>query len=120
MSATSSYTLLFSCSGASDVGAIADQAARKLTREKAGVMYCTAAVAAGVHTALERSAGACKVVAIDGCNQACARKILEQAGVAGCDQVELGALGLVKGESPINEENVELVSRAVRKALSEG
>lgn len=118
MSTTSSSILLFACSGASDVGGLTDQAARKLTKEKAASMYCTAAVAAGVHTALERGAGARKVVALDGCNQCCARKILEQAGFGECAHVELGALGLVKGESPINEEHVELVSRAVRMELS--
>lgn len=104
------------CSGASDVGGLTDQAARQLTREKAASMYCTAAVAAGVHTALERSAGALRLVAIDGCNQCCARKILENAGFD-CAHVELGSLGLVKGSSPSNEENVERVARAVRREL---
>ena len=117
MSTTSSNTLLFACSGAADVGGLTDQAARMLTREKAASMYCTAAVAAGVHTALERSASASKLVAIDGCSQCCARKILEQAGFTDCAHVELGALGLVKGESPINEANVERVARAVRREL---
>lgn len=117
MSTTSSNTLLFACSGAADVGALTDQAARMLTREKAASMYCTAAVAAGVHTALERSASASKLVAIDGCSQCCARKILERAGFTDFAHVELGALGLVKGESPINEENVARVARAVRREL---
>lgn len=117
MSTTSSNFLLFACSGASDVGGLTDQAARYLTREKVASMYCTAAVAAGVPTALERSSGAHKLVAIDGCTQCCARKILEQAGFADCAHVELGALGLMKGESPISLKNVECVAHAVRKEL---
>jgi uncharacterized metal-binding protein len=117
MSTPSSNTLLFACSGASDVGGLTDQVARMLTREKAASMYCTAAVAAGVHTALERSASASRLVAIDGCSQCCARKILEHAGFGYCAHVELGALGLVKGESPINEETMALVARAVRREL---
>lgn len=36
--------LIFACSGAADVGAIADQAARKLTREKVGSMFCLAGI----------------------------------------------------------------------------
>ena len=32
--------LIFACSGASDVGEIADRAARKLSREGVGKMYC--------------------------------------------------------------------------------
>jgi len=117
MSTTSSTTLLFACSGAADVGGLTDQAARLLTREKAASMYCTAAVAAGVHTALERSASASKLVAIDGCSQCCARKILEHTGFLDCSHVELGTLGLVKGESPIDEKNVALVAEAVRLVL---
>ena len=35
-------TLIFSCSGAADVGEIADRAARKLTRERMGKMFCLA------------------------------------------------------------------------------
>lgn len=117
MSTTNSNILLFACSGAADVGGLTDRAARVLTREKVASMYCTAAVAAGVHTALERSADASKLVAIDGCKQCCARKILQHAGFADCTHVELGALGLVKGESPINDANVERVAAAVRREL---
>ena len=36
--------LIFACSGAADVGAIADQAARKLTKDGAGKMYCLAGI----------------------------------------------------------------------------
>ena len=32
--------VIFACSGAADVGAIADQAARKLARDGVGKMYC--------------------------------------------------------------------------------
>ena len=34
--------LIFACSGAADVGEIADRAARKLTRDGAGRMFCAA------------------------------------------------------------------------------
>lgn len=116
MSATKPYALLFPCSGAADVGNITDLAARKLTHEKCGSIYCLAAVAAGVPTAMTRSAGACRLVAIDGCNQACASRILEAAGFP-CERVELGDLGLVKGESPVNDEHIEQVAAAVRARL---
>jgi hypothetical protein len=36
--------LIFACSGAADVGAIADQAARKLSKEGVGRMFCLAGV----------------------------------------------------------------------------
>ena len=43
-----SYNMTFACSGAADVGAIADQAARKLSKEKTASMCCTAAIAAEI------------------------------------------------------------------------
>jgi len=36
--------LIFSCSGCADVGELADQAARKLTRDGAGKMSCLAGI----------------------------------------------------------------------------
>jgi uncharacterized metal-binding protein len=35
-------TLIFPCSGGLDCGAVSDQAARKLTRDGVGTMYCLA------------------------------------------------------------------------------
>ncbi|MHC5119049.1 MAG: putative zinc-binding protein, partial [Planctomycetota bacterium] len=37
-------TLVFACSGAADVGAVADQAARKMTQEGYGQMFCLAGI----------------------------------------------------------------------------
>ena len=40
--------MVFSCSGAADVGAISDLAARRIQRERQAFMCCTAAIAANV------------------------------------------------------------------------
>ncbi|MBF0245437.1 MAG: zinc-binding protein, partial [Planctomycetes bacterium] len=37
-------TLIFACSGAADVGAVTDLAARRLTKEGAGKMFCLAGI----------------------------------------------------------------------------
>ena len=37
-------TLIFACSGAADVDALSDSAARKLTADGAGKMYCLAGI----------------------------------------------------------------------------
>ena len=60
------YNLAFACSGAADVGAIADQAARKLSREKTASMCCTAAIAAEISDILKRATFATKIVVLDG------------------------------------------------------
>jgi len=49
--------LIFACSGAADVGAIADQAARRLTKDGAGAMFCLAGIGGRIVPIMEKSAG---------------------------------------------------------------
>ena len=98
--------LIFSCSGAADVGAVADQAARKLTREGIGKMYCLAGVGGGVETILETTRSASAILAIDGCPVDCVKMCLENAGFSGFGHFRVTDLGLQKGSSPANEENI--------------
>ena len=69
--------LIFACSGAADVGAIADQAARKLTKEGVGKMFCLAGVGGRVSGIMKTTEVANKILAIDGCDMQCAKKILQ-------------------------------------------
>ena len=98
--------LIFSCSGAADVGEIADQAARKLTRDGQGKMFCLAGIGGRVSGILKTPEAAAKIVAIDGCPLNCARKSLEEAGFTDFTHVQLADLGFKKGESPATEERV--------------
>ncbi len=117
MNAEHPENLIFACSGAADVGGIADQAARRLAQSSDAAFCCTAAIAAKVPPILQRAAWAARIVAIDGCDKACARKILEDAGAHKCAHIELGALGLEKGKSPATEENITRVINAAQDAL---
>lgn len=112
------YNLAFACSGAADVGAIADQAARKLSREKTASLCCTAAIAAEIPDILKRATFATKIVVLDGCDKACARKILEQGGFTGLVYVELGTLGMEKGKTPVDEENIARATAVASEALA--
>lgn len=112
------YNMVFACSGAADVGAIADRAARKLSVEKKASMCCTAAIAAGVPEILEKTEGASRVIVLDGCDKVCAKKIMDQAGFSDCAHLELGALGIEKGQSPPTEERVDTVVTAATEALA--
>jgi uncharacterized metal-binding protein len=92
--------LIFPCSGAADVGAISDQAARKLTADSAGRMFCLAGIGGRVPEIIEATKTAAKVLAIDGCPQDCARKALEVAGFSGFAHLWLYDLGMEKGKTP--------------------
>jgi uncharacterized metal-binding protein len=104
-----SLKLIFPCSGASDVGELTDRAARKLTADGVGKMYCLAGIGGRLDVIMETTKAATKILAIDGCKLDCARRTLRQAGFSNFEHIRLNDLGLEKGESPVNEENLNKV-----------
>ena len=110
--------LIFACSGAADVGAIADRAARKLTRDGAGKMFCLAGIGGRVSGILESTEAAAGILAIDGCPLACAKHCLEEAGFTGFEHVRVTDLGMEKGSTPVTEENIAKAAEKGAAALS--
>ena len=111
-------SLIFACSGAADVGAIADQAARKLTKDGVAKMFCLAGVGGRVSGIMKTTESAEKILAIDGCPLDCAKNCLEQAGFTEFKHLQLAELGLEKGKSPVNDETIQKVSAKGREILS--
>jgi len=105
-------TLIFSCSGAADVGAISDRAARKLTADGAGKMYCLAGIGGRVPGILKTTKEAEKILAIDGCPLDCTKLSLEEAGLMEFEHMTVTDLGLEKGKSPASDENIATVVQA--------
>ena len=112
--------MIFACSGAADVGAIADQAARKLTKEGVGKMFCLAGVGGRVSGIMKTTESADGILAIDGCPLDCAKKCLEQAGFTKFEHLQLAELGFEKGKSPVTDAAVEKVAAKGRATLSKG
>jgi len=110
--------LIFACSGAADVGAIADAAARKLTREGVAKMFCLAGLGGDVSGIVESTRGADAILAIDGCGADCARKGLERHGISGFAHVRATDCGLEKGSSPVTDEAVAMVAAAGADGLA--
>ncbi len=102
--------LIFACSGAADVGEIADRAARKLTREGKGRMFCTAGLGGRISGILKTTEAAEGVLAIDGCPLNCVKSSLEQAGFTAFKHLQLADLGLEKCKSPATEESINKVA----------
>lgn len=111
--------LIFACSGAADVGEIADRAARQLHREGAGKMYCLAGIGAGLDNFIEATKAANSALVIDGCQVGCAKKILQKYGITNFEYVRVTDLGMEKGKSPITTEAVTSVA-VKAKTLLEG
>ncbi len=103
--------LIFPCSGGSDCGQLTDAAARKLTRDGKGKMYCLAGIGGHVSGIIESTKAAQKIIAIDGCPVSCAKKTLEHAGFspqAFC----LKDFGFEKGKTQVNETTIrEIIGR---------
>lgn len=109
---TAGPTLIFACSGAADVGAISDKAARQLTSEGAGKMYCLSGIGGRVSGIMETTRGAAKILAIDGCPLDCTKLCLEEAGFTDFEHMKVTDLGLEKGKSPVTDENTAAVVSA--------
>lgn len=112
------YNMVFACSGAADVGAIADQAARQLAREKKAMPCCTAAIAAGISEIAEKARGAAKIVVFDGCDKECSKKVLEKAGFGGFVHIQLGEMGMEKGKSPVTDVRIAMAAQRGAESLA--
>ena len=102
--------LIFACSGAADVGEVADHAARKLRDDGEGMMFCLAGVGGRVSGIMKTTEAAERVLAIDGCPLDCVRNCLEQAGFSEFEHLRLADLGLIKGSTEVSEQNVNRVA----------
>ena len=114
---TAAPMLIFACSGAADVGAISDKAARQLTSEGAGKMFCLAGIGGRVSGIMESTRDAAKILAIDGCSLDCTKLCLEEAGFTEFEHIKVTDLGLEKGKSPVTDENIAAVVRAAQDRL---
>jgi len=110
--------LIFACSGAADVGAIADQAARKMTKEGIGKMFCTVGIGGRVSGIMKTTESADKILAIDGCPLNCVKNSLELAGFKQFEHLQLADLGLEKCSSPVTEENINKVVAKGKEMLA--
>jgi uncharacterized metal-binding protein len=109
--------LVFACSGAADVGAIADQTARALAREGAAKMFCTVGLGGKVEPVLETTRAATRILAIDGCPLDCVKHSLKEAGFDTFHHLRVTDLGLPKGSTEVSDENVSKVAAVARKLL---
>ena len=117
-SCSSAPKLIFSCSGCADVGEISDRAARQLTRDGIGKMFCLVGLGAHINNFLISTGAAGKILVIDGCPVDCARKLVEHAGFGDISHLRITDLGMEKGKSPATEERISVVAEQGKALLS--
>ena len=109
-------TILYACSGASDVGEITDKVARKLREEGSGKMSCLAGIGANVSGYVETARGANECIVIDGCPVNCGKKMFENQKLKG-KFFTLTELGLEKGKTPVAEKIVNEMVEKIKKNI---
>ncbi len=105
--------LLYPCSGASDVGELADRAVRKLWKEGFATKTCLAGVGADISGFIASAKGADVNIVVDGCPVTCARKSLQRIGVEPI-AIMLADLGYKKGASPVSDESIARVADEIK------
>jgi uncharacterized metal-binding protein len=112
--------LIFACSGAADVGEISHKAARKLTRDGLGKMFCLVGIGGNVEAIISAAKSASIILAIDGCGLDCANKCLEQAGFENFQHLRITDMGMEKGKSPVTDQRITEVADMVKDLLNNG
>jgi uncharacterized metal-binding protein len=110
--------LIFACSGAADIGEISDRAARNMSRDGVGKMFCLAGIGGRVPGIMKMTGTASKILAIDGCELDCVKSCLQQAGFDQFEHFRVTDLGMEKGNTTINDENVANVVAKGKEMLT--
>ncbi len=110
-------TLIFPCSGAADVGEISDRAARDMTVQGYGKMFCLAGIGGNISGMIASARGADRVLVIDGCGVDCAKKSMAERGIENFYHFRVTDLGMEKSKSPATQERIELVAQKGKELL---
>lgn len=89
--------LVVTCSGAADLGYIADQVARKLNRNKVRKMSCLALIASCDQEKIKDFKSK-NILLIEGCAEDCGKKIMQQKNIDNYHYLRLTDLGYEKAK----------------------
>jgi uncharacterized metal-binding protein len=110
--------LIFTCSGASNAGQIANETAKRLSSQGIGGMSCLAGIGGHISGFAEATREVKKVVVIDGCPVHCARKTLEHVECPVTVHVVVTDIGVRKtSDFHLNDKDIAKVENAVKEKL---
>jgi len=110
-------TVLFTCSGISNTGKLTDIAAKTLSFRKPGLFRAIPAQKGAENLEDAKREGEL-IFVVDGCEEHCAKKKLEVAGLEADMQVVLTQIGIKKtNPSDIKSEYVEQVINVLKKTV---
>jgi small redox-active disulfide protein 2 len=112
-------TMIYPCSGGSNVGQISNEAAKVLVTSKVGKFACLAGVGSHGEGFISSAKKAGKIVVIDGCATRCAFKILQQAGIEPAIHLVVTDLGIKKDYEQLDprQEDIDRIVRELESKL---
>jgi uncharacterized metal-binding protein len=100
----SSDVRVVTCSGGSNVGQIANQAAVMLAKEKVAGFFCLAGIGAHIKGMVKSGKEADLIISIDGCPVQCAAKTMQHAEIEPAIQVIVTEFGIEKSHDMVVDE----------------
>lgn len=94
-----SVGVALACSGASNVGQLTNEAAKRLDAEKLSRFYCLAGPGGDIDAMVKTVKDSSPVLVIDGCPVACGKLIMERSGVTDYQYVVVTDLGIEKNRN---------------------
>jgi uncharacterized metal-binding protein len=114
-------TVLFSCSGASNCGQIANQSAMKLDEAGRGKFFCIAGIGAHNEKMIQSAKRAQRIIVLDGCATACAKNSAQHAGLKVNDWVCITDIGIKKvHQFTVSQQDIKMVEEHVIQMLDTG
>lgn len=109
---------IFACSGASNVGQIANKIAVELTKQEVGKMMCTVGIGGRINGLMKSAEGSERLIAIDGCPLNCTKETLELAGFTPDRHIVISELGVKKNKDlDLKDEEVKEAMDKVKEIL---
>jgi uncharacterized metal-binding protein len=118
-SCSSSDVRVVACSGASNVGQIANQAAIELAKEKVAGFFCLAGIGSHIKGMVKSGKEADLIIAIDGCPVQCAAKTMQHVEIEPAIQIIVTDLGIEKSHDiSVDEKACSKVIEKVKEELA--
>ena len=111
-------TMILSCSGGSNDGQLANQAAVELTQEGCGKMFCLAGIGGHLSGFVQSAKDVDRLVVLDGCEIGCSKAILDHLEIPMTTYLVLTEeLGIEKNKDfNLKREEIEKVKEIAKKA----
>jgi len=110
--------ILLVCDGAANVGLIGYLAAVELTREDKARMCCITPIGAKMSTYIDIARKAKKLIVINGCQNQCAKRVLEQAGIEVKHNIIVSEIIRKLPIFDITEEDIAKVKKKIEEEIA--